>query len=44
MSSRPLPPDSRWLLAIGVLARIAMAGVLVGGLALAVAWALSDVV
>lgn len=44
MSSRPLPPDSRWLLATGVLVRTAMAGVVVGGLALAVAWALSDVV
>jgi len=44
MSSRPLPPDSRWLLATGVLARIALVGVVVGGLVLAVAWALSDVV
>ncbi|WP_022983127.1 hypothetical protein [Ideonella sp. B508-1] len=44
MSSRPLLPDSRWLLATAALARIAMAGVVVGGLALAVAWALSDVV
>lgn len=44
MPSRPLPPDSRWLLATGVLARIAMAGMVVGGLTLAVAWALSDVV